>query len=255
MIAYDPEMVMQPVHSLFGPVRGRGAADDLAHQVLDAIRAGELQVGDSLPSERSLARAAQVSRPTVRLALTRLGEAGLIRSGTGRNGVPVIVSIWIPAALERAASAPPDLGTVLTVLEARRTIEPRLAQLAAARATDEQLARMQETIDLMRSHVDDRPRVAQAEAMFHRMLWRAADNRSLERMMLGLFRDLAVLFDMTLRTHDDRVAAIAFHERTLAALRTGDAVAIAAIMDDHLGSLEQIVGDVLLATTTTEGSP
>jgi len=232
----------------FSPVRSRSAADDVLHQVLDRIRSGQLVEGDSLPGERTLASQLEVSRPTVRIAIARLVDAGLLRNGTGRSGSPEVVSIWIPDDLAMAHAAPPATGdddAIFRLLEARRTVEPRVAQLAALRAGPEHFRLLQQSIDLLREHQGDHPKAAQAEVMFHRTMWRAAGNVPLERMMVGLFRDLIVVRDMTLRTPVDYAAAIEHHAATLAALRQGSPDEIEREMSRHLGYLEDIAEHVL----------
>lgn len=55
----------------------------LASQLEIAIRSGEWQAGEALPSERNLAEALAVSRITARNALDQLEESGLIRRDRG----------------------------------------------------------------------------------------------------------------------------------------------------------------------------
>lgn len=61
----------------------------LYEQVADALRTaierGDIAPGDSLPSEAELQETYNVSRDTVRKALTRLTQEGLITSGQGRT--------------------------------------------------------------------------------------------------------------------------------------------------------------------------
>jgi len=58
-------------------------SDSIVHTLLEAIAQGRLQPGMTLPSEMRLARAAQVSRVTMRSALERLKTADLISSRQG----------------------------------------------------------------------------------------------------------------------------------------------------------------------------
>ena len=78
---------------------------------------------------------------------------------------------------------------------------------------------MQDSIDLLVAHGDDINRAEQAELLFHRIMWRAARNSSLQAMMLGLEQELAPIHDMMLRTPEDYAAGIELHTATLAALK------------------------------------
>jgi GntR family transcriptional repressor for pyruvate dehydrogenase complex len=232
----------------FQPVRTRSVAGDVVGQILDRIKSGELKVGDVLPGERVLAAQMDVSRPTVSAAMGRLAEAGVLKSRPGRQGNAEI--IWIPEGLLDTVGVVGELEAddIFRVLEARKTLEPRVAQLAAFRATDDDYLQLQESIDLLAAHAGDITRAAQAEQLFHRTMWRAARNSSLQTMMIGLERELGPIHDMMLRTPEDYSAGIELHEATLAALKRGDPAEIEEEMYRHLGHFESIVADVLERT-------
>src|SRR5207237_10050674 len=93
--------------------------------------------GRRLPPERTLAPEVGASRPTVRAAIRRLADAGLVEVGRGRAGGAVVCQAAVPPDLLAPASpAPPD---VHALLDARRPLEPAVACLAAQRATPEDL--------------------------------------------------------------------------------------------------------------------
>jgi DNA-binding FadR family transcriptional regulator len=235
----------------FNPVRSRSAGGDVMHQILDRIKSGELREGDSLAGERVLAAQMDVSRPTVSSAISMLVDAGLLRNRPGRHGSPEVISIWIPEGLENSGEPATDqlqADQIFRILEARKTLEPRVAQLAALRATDEHYQLMQHSIDLLRAHKDHLSRAAQAELLFHRTMWRAAGNPSLESMMKGLEKELAPIHDMMLRTPEDYECGVELHEATLAALKRGDPVEIEQEMYRHLAHFESIIEDVLQRT-------
>jgi DNA-binding FadR family transcriptional regulator len=230
---------------LFTPIRTRNTVEAITGQILDRIRAGELQEGDRLPGERVLAAAMQVSRPTLRLAIATLAEAGVVDVTPGRAGGMRIASDWIPRdTLERS---PLDADEIFEALEARRMLEPRVAQLAALRATDADFAALERAIDMLRGcHADHHNHKAiQADVRFHRAMWRAARNPTLEHMLVSLFpRIIDVALDMAWGTAADKAHAVEVHERTLAALKRADSEALDEVMDAHMAVLETICEDV-----------
>ena len=234
----------------FSPVRTRSVASDVVGQIVERLRSGELKVGDVLPGERVLAAQMDVSRPTVGGAMARLADAGILRRRPGRQGNAEIISIWVPDQLIERAAVVGELEAddIFRVLEARKALEPRIAQLAAFRATDEDFAELQGSIDLLAAHSDDISWCEQAELLFHRIMWRTARNSSLQAMMLGLETELAPIHDMMLRTPEDYAAGIELHTATLAALKRGDPAEIENEMYRHLGHFEGIVADVLQRT-------
>ena len=134
------------VESGFVPVGPRRTFEGAVEQIAERIRLGELGEGDRLPSERELAAAMQISRPTVREAVRVLADAGVLSVRPGPSGGTSVASGYVPAELLRSKSEL-RLGEVAGVLEARRLIEPRVAQLAAVNAREDDFARLQSLID------------------------------------------------------------------------------------------------------------
>jgi DNA-binding FadR family transcriptional regulator len=229
---------------LFAPVTTRRTVENVVDQIVDKLNDGLLSEGQFLPSERTLAEVMGVSRRTIREAVRVLAEAGVVEVLPGSAGGIRVASMWVPAELGVKAPAVPPVDKVFEVLEARRTLEPRIAQLAAARGTDAHFAPMQRSIDLQWEHRDDRRKVIQLNALFHRMTWRAAQNETLEQAMKLIYAELEVALDMTVRTPSDTTRSIEIHERTLEALKRGEPGELADVMDEHMSYLETICEEV-----------
>src|SRR6187399_3743270 len=60
------------------PVNRRSVPEDVFEQILADVLSGEMQPGESLPSERRLAEVLGVSRPAVREALQRMAATRLV---------------------------------------------------------------------------------------------------------------------------------------------------------------------------------
>src|SRR5689334_1412049 len=126
----------------FVPVGPRRTFEGAVEQIGDRIRLGDFARGERLPSERDLAAAMQISRPTLREAVRVLAEAGVLAVRTGSAGGIFVASDYVPLELLRSKSDL-RLGEVAGVLEARRMIEPRVAQLAAVNAREDDFAALQ----------------------------------------------------------------------------------------------------------------
>src|SRR6266545_1313021 len=81
--------------------------DQLARQIRERIRSGDLAPGDPLPSTRDLATELKVSRNTAVYAYERLISEGYLQSAS-RTGIFVSPSITIPR------DAKPKKGTTRT---------------------------------------------------------------------------------------------------------------------------------------------
>lgn len=225
---------------LFGPVRTGRAVDAVVEQIVDLINAGRLEVDELLPGERGLAAAMDVSRGTIRDAVEQLSQAKVVAVSPGPSGGIQVVSIWVPDALT-LDQTPIAADRVFELLEARRVIEMRVAQLAGLRGTDGDFRIMAETIQLQRENAHDGERLSKANARFHRQLWRAGANEELELSMRSIYRRLGGAFETALQrdvdAHDAGVG-IDLHDETLDAIRRGDSEQIALVMDRHLAYLE-----------------
>jgi GntR family transcriptional repressor for pyruvate dehydrogenase complex len=225
------------------PVRSPSTVDAIVDQIVDLIVAGRLDEGDLLPGERQLAAMLSVSRQTLRDAVEVLARHGVVSVTPGPAGGTRVASIWIPPSLTGPTQPPPP-DELFETLEARRAVEPCVAQLAALRGTEEDFRVMQETIALQRANQHDRVRVNQGNLRFHRQMWRAGGNDQLEATLRVIYRKLNVPFDVALRDDARSQRGIDLHVETLDAIMLGDSAKIAETMDRHLAYLEELCEQV-----------
>ena len=223
---------------MFTEIKTRRSFEEAMQQIAQAIRAGDLHVGDKLPSERELASIMGISRPTVREALKVLAESGVIEIRAGKSGGAFVASEVVPNLLQERSEL--RLAEVAAVLEARRLFEPRVAQLAALRGTEEDFEALRQTIELQREAGNDREHALQLDLRFHLRIARATQNPTLVEMMRYLLEQLEIARDMALREELEPDHAIQIHERTLEAILSGDPEAVDVAMDEHLSFLEEI---------------
>ncbi len=235
--------------TLFKPVRTRRTFEEALEQIVEAVRAGDLRVGDRLPSERTLATQMEISRPTLREAIRILGDAGVVELRSSPRGGIYVRSEEIPRDLLLRQSEL-RLSEVADVLEARRMFEPRVAQLAGLYGTDDDFDALRHTIELQRESPHDRPRLLQLDHRFHLMIARATRSTTIVQLMRVLLERLEIARDMTPRAPHDAELKVAIHERTLLAIISGNAEQIEDAMDEHLSYLERIweTGRVRLRT-------
>ncbi len=222
------------------PIQTESAVQAVVEQIIDHIRAGRIAQGALLPGERQLAVAMKVSRRTIREAIELLQDAGVVTVAPGPAGGTSIASIWIPDSLSKDAPFS-SAGEVFQVLEARRVIEPRVAQLAALRGTDEDFAIMRQTIELQSKNQHDRWKARQGNAIFHRQLWRASRNPELESAMRSIYRRLSGAFIAALdqdESSDSEGVGVQLHRETLEAIMSGRPDLTEEVMDRHLAYLE-----------------
>lgn len=224
---------------MFKPVRTRRTFEEAVTQIAEAVQAGDLRVGDRLPSERTLAAQMQISRPTLREAIRVLVDAGVVDVQSGPGGGTFVRTESVPMHFLKERSEL-RVTEVSEVLEARRLLEPRVAQLASLYGTDEDFALMQRTVDEQRDARGDHARFLNLDLRFHLAIARATRNGTVLELMRVLLRRLEIARDMAVRGEHDSDWAIAIHERTLSAIMSGRQDEIEAAMDEHMSYLERI---------------
>jgi DNA-binding FadR family transcriptional regulator len=141
------------------------------------------------------------------------------------------------------------VSEVAGVLEARRLLEPRVAQLAAVHAGAEDFSSMQKTID-RQAELAGKPDFLRHEDLFlqldlafHLAIARSTGNSTVVTLMRSLFRRLELARDMAMHAPTIPEWTIDIHERTLDAIRSADFDLIDKVMDEHLAQLEQVWED------------
>lgn len=232
--------------AVFTPVQTRRTFEEAVEQIAEKVKLGELHRGDRLPSERALADQMRISRPTLREAIKVLQDSGLVEVRRGAGGGMFVATELVPPEL-LASRRDMRIGEVAQVLEARRVLEPRVAALAAMRAGEDDFRAMERTIadqreliadgDLLREGRADR--FLALDVRFHLAIARASGNTMLVGLVRQLYRELEIARDTAMHHATVPEWVIDVHERTLAAIRSGDLEAVDRVMDEHLAELER----------------
>lgn len=220
------------------PLRRTRLYEQVAEQISAWIAENGLQAGDRLPPERELATRLGVSRATLSQALVALEVVGVVavRHGDGTVLTDKARSSRITDAIRAHADRMPE------VIEARDALETKLAALAAARRTDEDIATLTAALDEMERDIDGGGRGLQADERFHGAVTAAAYSPLLARMMVTL-RELIVETRIESLSQPGRPRdSLAAHRRIADAIVAGDPVAASAAMHEHV----MMVSDVAL---------
>lgn len=152
-----------------------GLVDDSISAISQLIRENGLMPGDRLPSEASLAKDLQVSRTVVREAFRSLAAMRIIElSGGKRAAVAQIDHGAVSLMIEHGIYS--DQINIQQIYDVRRTLECRIADLAAIRRSDDEAARIVAIADAMRASAEDPGALMEHDIAFHLALARASRN-------------------------------------------------------------------------------
>ena len=201
------------------------------------IDQGLFPAGTFLPPERELADQLAVSRTSVREALIALEVTGRVAIRQG-HGVQVLLG-----PQRSAAQNPPevDIGPI-QIMEARRVIEPRIAELAAANHRQENVDRMRAAMELQASGPSaNSENYREGDRRFHVEIARASGNPAYEVVVSKLWeyrtKPLFERFEQMLVGPDRPGRTAAEHQNILEAIIAGDATTAGKTMKQHLDAV------------------
>jgi DNA-binding FadR family transcriptional regulator len=224
-------------------VVSRKSADLLSDQLRKMILRGDYLSGEMLPPERDLVAETGISRGSVREALRVLQTEGLVEITLGRTGGARVTT---PKRATLARSVELFVRTngvaLSALLDCRAAVEPMLARLAAINRTEEELASMEE---LNKSFSEARYELVKYRRLnyrWHLAIAQASRNEPLAALMEAILTiGLEATAYETVTTYENRLTAIAAHERVMEMLRSGDGDAAASAMEAHLTDYSRIV--------------
>jgi GntR family transcriptional repressor for pyruvate dehydrogenase complex len=217
----------------------RSATVDAIKAIQDQIRKGNIRPGGRLPSERELSEALGVSRPTVREAVQALAAMNIldVRHGSGTFVASLdIGEVLMPLrfALELTTPAFDHL------YEVRVELEPLAAQLAATRATGEQLEAIQACLARLNKPGHTNNERVELDIELHSLIVAASQNE----LLISLVKSLTVLArrsrELTIEVPGVAARARRRHAELVNAIVRRDPAAARAAMAAHLTIVHEL---------------
>ncbi|MEO7029518.1 MAG: FadR/GntR family transcriptional regulator [Acidobacteriaceae bacterium] len=194
----------------------------VASRIEALVRSGDLKRGSRLPSEPRLAEMLGVSRASLREALKGLVFLGLLKARPG-DGTYLQPSLTSMASRHLQWMLLLQEIKYMELYELREILEPAAAQLAARRATRDDLEQMKAMLEGMKVSAGDAEAYIRYELDFHGAITRAAKNGAMHSTMQMMY---GALSEGRHRVHPlvpDFAANWERHERIYKLIANGDA--------------------------------
>ena len=201
----------------------------------EGIRSGRYRPGERF-REVQIAEDLQTSRTPVREAIRRLESDRLIEDVPGRG---LAVRRLTPVQLQE-----------LYVF--RTAIEGAAAEMAAAQASELDIAAMADALRLMREAAGDPPRAAQFNRHFHAAIQRAARNGFLDQALASMADFMALLPGTTYDEPGRMAVVLEEHQAVLDAIMRHAPAEAARAMRAHLKAAAQHRLQLMLLHTAGE---
>jgi GntR family transcriptional repressor for pyruvate dehydrogenase complex len=233
--------------SLFKPVQPPTAFEQTVERLASAIKLGFLPPGSQLPPERELARQLEISRTTLRQALTALTQSGLVTTARGRSG-GTFVADPLPAP-ERPLRKLDELE-LRGFLDHRLAIETGVVIRAAERATEEDLEPLVELTQTMAT-AEEFEDYRRADVRFHIGLAEATHSPRLVEEMAEVQSKLDEAIELVphpkevLRRSNDQ------HRALIQRIRRGDVTGAVKLIREHVEGTEYFLAGMLPSETVS----
>ncbi|TKD71356.1 FadR/GntR family transcriptional regulator [Pseudalkalibacillus hwajinpoensis] len=227
---------------MYKQVKRRKIYEEIADQLLDKIKSGNLSPGDKLDSVQSLAEGFNVGRSAVREALSALRAMGLVEM---RQGEGTFVKHYDRSTLIQSISTGILMNReeIIELLEVRKILETGCAASAAEKRTEKELFEISKALSDMQKAVSHQQLGEQADLQFHMAITAASHNRLLGDLMnqvsqlmvdsiretrkLSLYSDAAILEKLYTE-----------HNEIFLAIKHKDSVKAQQAMLHHLNEVE-----------------
>jgi GntR family transcriptional repressor for pyruvate dehydrogenase complex len=225
--------------SEFRAVRRARHYEQVAKQIQRLVIRGVLRPGDRLPAERELAAKFGVSRATIRDAIRTLEVIGLLEPRQGKGTVVREVSTdSLVVPLTRVLLRKREL--VAELLDVRKMLEPALASRAAANATAEEIARMEDILRRQQEKIRRGEETIEEDSEFHYVIALAAGNSVVIKVLDLLMDLLHESRARSLQVLGRRERSYDGHRKILRAIQRRDGASAAAAARQHLKEIEEI---------------
>ena len=164
----------------------------VSEEIEKLIVLGEFKPGDRLPSEYELAQRLGVGRSTVREATKALVSRNILEVHRG-NGTFVCEQTGLVQDPLGLRFQPDKKRLGLDLCEVRLMIEPEIAALAAQKATEEEIARMQALCDAIEEKVRRNENYGALDQQLH-TLWAACTRNAIMPNLVPILSQAIPLF-------------------------------------------------------------
>lgn len=222
-----------------GPLRRMDSkADAVVDRLLTAIDVGEYLPGSKLPAERDLAAVLGVSRSTVREAIGRLAEEGLVSTRRGRGGGSFVTGRTGRAAHEATGrTLDHRWHEIVELVDTASRLQETVVRAAAERRTSADVVELEERLEEFRRADTGMPR-QEADRALHGAICDAAHLPLLSELLAGLERRISTgapqhVWGEPEDQPEMEARALADHEQIVALIRAGQAEQAGALARRH----------------------
>jgi len=223
------------------PIEKRSVSEEVFDQIKDNIVKQIWSPGDKLPSENHLAEMFEVSRVSIRTAIHKLIALGILesRNGEGTFVRQINTGIYLNSFTQMLVLEPHD---ILELLEFRKGIERLSCELAAERATQQDIETLEKIVGNMKNSYseNDVSKFTMDDFNFHMCIAKMSKNSVVENVQM-LLKDHIIAHFSEMNTKLGLDLNIENHIKILEAIKVHDPKAASFYIEESLDrSIEKV---------------
>ncbi|CAG9295269.1 FadR/GntR family transcriptional regulator [Celerinatantimonas diazotrophica] len=203
-------------------------------QIREKLLDGSWPPGSRLPSEASLTTAFNVSRVSIRSAMQRFRDLGIVITKQGSGSF--VSERFTPSMLDKDAQPIMHLSReeFYDMMVFRQTVEFKCMELAVEKATAEDIDRLEQALNNMLSNKDDYKKYSKADYEFHLAVVNASHNKVFYNIMESI-RDIYYYYLEELnRAIGITLESVEAHIKVFMAIKNRDSSAAVAILNEAM---------------------
>lgn len=214
------------------PVKKVNISDQVYEQLKEQLISGVWKQGDKIPSENELVALFNVSRVTVRQALSKLITLGLLETklGEGTFVKEITPGVYMKEMIPYIYL---NKDSFREVLEFRLVIEVETAGIAAEKITDKDIARLERCLNRMIDYKDELGKYVHEDLHFHMIIAKSTQN-SLIIQVNNIVREI---IRETIKNVTEEIGievGLKYHKLLIDSFKQRDAEMAKKMMREHL---------------------
>lgn len=236
-------------------IRHKTKKEIVANQIIERIITGLLSDQDVLPGERELSKLFEVSRETLRGALTIVEDYGLI---TIVQGSKTRVNANEESLKNFSRLYPESMGfdvntiDIDTVFETRILIESAAIRKTVKNITNEQVSRLEKLVISQEKLYEDQVAFHLSDRYFHKLLAQYSGNGLLQKYSKQLYNYALVVRRQVMSNPMSIKRSVKEHQRIVEQLNQRNIEGTVNMLTQHLASVHQTTKDAFTALSSND---
>lgn len=206
-------------------------AERVAEQIGELITTQDIKRGEKLPNEFELASTLNVGRGTIREAIKFLVSRNIVEIRRGK-GTFVSEQPGVPDDPYGLRFYDDKEKLMEDLLQIRFMIEPQIAEIAAANATEQDIQQMKTLCHEIEAKIDRGESYIETDVELHTCWARSTQNKIIPNLLPAIQRAIAVFFETTDR--NEWIASTQAHRKIVSAIEAHDPDRAKKAMLEHL---------------------